>query len=79
MFDSAAGGDAPGDVVVVELINPTYDRATGLATYEINVLADETAVDLSFVAEPVTAAPPSAALTGRASSSMTATMGTSSA
>ena len=48
VFDSAGGSDAPGDVVVVELINPTYDRATGQATYEITVLADETAVDLSL-------------------------------
>jgi hypothetical protein len=54
VFDSAAGSDEPGDVLVVELINPTYDRATGLATYEISVLADDTAVDLSFVSEPVT-------------------------
>ena len=56
VFDSAVGSEEPGDVVVVELINPTYDRATGLATYEITVLADETAVDLSYVSEPVTEA-----------------------
>ena len=56
VFDSAAGSDEPSDVVVVELINPTYDRATGQATYEITVLADETAIDLTFESEPIAAA-----------------------
>ena len=56
VFDSAAGEDTPGDALVVELIDPTYDPATGQATYELRVLADETAVDLTLVAEPVSAA-----------------------
>ncbi len=51
VFDSAEGSDEPGDVVVVERINPTYDRATGRATHEIRVLADDTAVDLTYVSE----------------------------
>ena len=53
VFDSAAGSDEPGDVVVVELINPTYDPTSGQATYEIKVLADDTAVDMTFESEPV--------------------------
>jgi hypothetical protein len=53
VFDSAEGSDEPGDVVVVELINPTYDPGSGQATYEIKVLADDTAVDMNFVGEPV--------------------------
>lgn len=53
VFDSAEGSDEPGDVVVVELIDPTYDPSTGQATYEISVLADETAVDMGFASEPV--------------------------
>lgn len=53
VFDRGEGSDEPGDVVVVELINPTYDRATGRATYEIAVLADETAVDLTYLSQPV--------------------------
>jgi hypothetical protein len=53
VFNSAEGSDEPGDVIVVELINPTYDPGSKQATYEIKVLADDTAVDMSFVSEPV--------------------------
>jgi hypothetical protein len=53
VFDSAVGSDEPGDVLVVELINPAYDPSSGQATYEIKVLADDTAVDMTFVGEPV--------------------------
>lgn len=56
VFNSAAGSDEPGDVLVVELINPTYDPASGHATYELNVLADENVVDMTLVSEPVTSA-----------------------
>jgi hypothetical protein len=51
-----ASGEAPGEVVVVELLDPTYDPATGTATYEVRVLADEAAVDLTLVQQPATAA-----------------------
>ena len=56
VFASAEGEDDPGDVLVVELIDPTYDPSTGLATYALKVLADESAVDLTLVSEPVSAA-----------------------
>lgn len=56
VFASAAGESEPGDVVVVELIDPAYDPATGKVTYDVRVLADETAVDLTLQSEPVTAA-----------------------
>lgn len=46
----------PGAVVVVELIDPTYDPATGLATYDVKVLADDTAVDLTLEQQPLSAA-----------------------
>jgi hypothetical protein len=54
----ASAGDAshPEAVVVVELIDPTYDPASGLATYDVKVLADETAVDLTLEQQPLSAA-----------------------
>ncbi len=56
VFAGAEGDEGPGDVMVVELIDPTYDPATGKATYEVKVLADETAVDLNLEQQPITAA-----------------------
>jgi hypothetical protein len=53
VFASAEGDDDPGDVLIVELINPTYDPASGKATYEINVLADDQDVDMNLQSEPV--------------------------
>ena len=53
VFASTEGDDAPGDVLVLELIDPTYDPATGTATYDVRVLADEAAVDLTLLQEPV--------------------------
>jgi hypothetical protein len=56
VFASANDPSDPGAVIVVELIDPTYDPATGLATYDIKVLADETAVDLTLEQQPLSAA-----------------------
>jgi hypothetical protein len=56
VFASGEGDDDSGDVLVVELIDPTYDPATGKATYGIKVLADDTAVDMTLVAEPISSA-----------------------
>ncbi|MGH2547795.1 MAG: hypothetical protein ACRDHN_00270, partial [Thermomicrobiales bacterium] len=53
VFASAEGDDDPGDVLIVELINPTYDPTSSKATYEINVLADDTAVGMTLQSEPV--------------------------
>jgi hypothetical protein len=53
VFAGTEGDDDPGNVLVVELIDPTYDPTTGQATYEIKVLDDDTAVDMRFVSEPV--------------------------
>lgn len=56
VFASAEGDADPGDVLIVELIDPTYDPASGKATYEITVLADDMAVDITLQSEPVTMA-----------------------
>jgi hypothetical protein len=46
VFASADG--SASEIVVVELIDPTYDAATGTVTYEVNVLDDVTSVDMQL-------------------------------
>jgi hypothetical protein len=46
---------ADGEVVVVELIDPTYDPADGTVTYEVKVLEDLSQIDLQLEQEPVVA------------------------
>ena len=47
--------DQPGDVAVVELIDPRYDPSSGQVTYELRVLADVEAIDLQLEEAPLTA------------------------
>lgn len=54
VFAGADGSDDHGEVIVVELIDPTYNRATGRATYDVRVLADYTVVDLNLEQQPLT-------------------------
>jgi hypothetical protein len=46
--------DQPGDVAVVELIDPTYDQSSGQVTYGVRVLANVEDTDLHLDAAPLT-------------------------
>lgn len=45
-----------GAVLVIELIDPTYDAATGLVTYQVRVLEAVEQLDLQLAQEPLSAA-----------------------
>jgi hypothetical protein len=45
----------PGDIAVVELIDPRYDPSSGRVTYDLRVLADVEAIDLHLEEAPLTA------------------------
>jgi hypothetical protein len=47
--------DQPADVAVVELIDPSYDSASGKATYELRVLTDVEAIGMQLEETPLTA------------------------
>jgi hypothetical protein len=51
----AATGDHPTDVVILELIDPTFDVASGTVTYEVRVLDDIEDMDLQLQQAPLTA------------------------
>lgn len=53
VFASTEGVDEPSDVLIVELIDPTYDPVTGKASDDVKVLAEDEAVGITFVSEPV--------------------------
>lgn len=55
VFAPTPGDDSPGEVLVVELIDPTYDPETKTATYDTRVLDDVTSVDMTLVQAPVAA------------------------
>jgi hypothetical protein len=56
VFAETREQDQPTEVMIVELIDPTYDATTGKVTYDVRLLQDDEAVDFTLVTERLTAA-----------------------